>query len=167
MNLPPPFLDFLHLLCKTYMWSTWLIWNDFSGTSSIKKNNDIFQLFTLLDPAAAHFKKLCLLNSPVKNFDMDGLPPLHYHKKVVIVLFKFWVLVLFVAFYVLYSAPRLLFWYISLCLCSNWIEVKLELLSGANSLSHLPFFCCNLLSWNFLRSNCYHHLTDIIFILHC
>ena len=55
----------------------------------------------------------------------------------------------------------------SLCLCCNRIEVKLKLLSGAYSLIHLPYFCGNLLSWNFACSNCYHHLTYTIFIFHC
>uniref|UniRef100_A0A6N2KDG5 Uncharacterized protein n=1 Tax=Salix viminalis TaxID=40686 RepID=A0A6N2KDG5_SALVM len=39
-------------------------------------------------------------------------------------------------------------WYAlsSLCLCCNWIEIKLKLLLGAYPPTHLPFFCCNLLA---------------------
>lgn len=46
MNFPPPLSDFLYLLCQTCMWSTWLIWNEFSCTSSIKKTTMSF--FSLL-----------------------------------------------------------------------------------------------------------------------
>ncbi|KAF9664973.1 hypothetical protein SADUNF_Sadunf16G0074000 [Salix dunnii] len=34
----------------------------------------------------------------------------------------------------------------AICLCCNWTEVTLELLSDAYPLSHLPVFCLNLLS---------------------
>lgn len=70
--------------------------------------------------------------------------------------------------FMFYTVPLYCYFALSsLCLCCNWIEIKLKLLVGAYRLSHLPFFSYNLLAWNFLCSNCYHHLIDTVFIFHC
>ena len=57
MNFPPPLSYFLCLLCQTYMWSTWLIWNDFSCISSIKKSIMTFLNFLLCLTQSLHVSR--------------------------------------------------------------------------------------------------------------